>query len=55
MNPFYKGMTAGIIVGSTLALAVVPKENKSAKCIKRKTGKMLKTAGSVIDSIQSMM
>ncbi len=55
MNPFYKGMTAGIIVGSTLALTIVPKERKTAKSIKRNTGKMLKTAGSVIDSLQSMM
>ncbi len=55
MSPFCKGMTAGLIVGGTLAVALVPKKQKPAKCIKHSTGKILKGAGSVIDSLQSIL
>ena len=55
MTPFWKGMTAGLIVGSTLAISVMPKKNKTCSCMKNKTGKILKSAGNVIDSIQSML
>ena len=55
MKPFYKGMTAGLIVGTTLTIAFMPKKQKPCKCIKHNTGKILKGAGSVIDSIQSIL
>lgn len=55
MSPFCKGMTAGLIVGTTLTVALVPKKQKSCKCIKHSTGKILKGAGSVIDSLQSIL
>ncbi len=55
MSPFCKGMTAGLIVGTTLAVTLMPKKSKSCKCIKHNTGKILKSAGSVIDSLQSIL
>ena len=55
MTPFWKGMTAGLIVGTTLAVSLTPKKNKTCSCMKHKTGKLLKGAGSVIDSIQSIL
>ncbi len=55
MSPFCKGMTAGLIVGTTLTVALVPKKQKPVKCIKHSTGKILKGAGSVIDSLQSIL
>ena len=55
MSPFWKGMTAGIIVGSTIAISVAPKKSKPCKCIKHSTGKILRGAGNVIDSLQSLM
>lgn len=54
MKPFYKGMTAGLIVGTTLTVAFMPKK-KTCKCMKHSTGKILKGAGSVIDTIQSIL
>ena len=54
MTPFWKGMTAGLIVGTTLAVSLTPKK-KTCSCMKHKTGKLLKGAGSVIDSIQSIL
>ena len=55
MSPFWKGMTAGLIVGTTLAISMAPKKSKTCSCVKHKTGKLLKGAGSVIDSIQSIL
>ncbi len=55
MTPFWKGMTAGLIVGTTLAVSLTTKKNKTCSCMKHKTGKLLKGAGSVIDSIQSIL
>ena len=48
-------MAAGIIVGSTIAISVVPKKNHTCKCMKHSAGKILKGAGNVIDSLQSFM
>jgi len=55
MTPFWKGMTAGLIVGTTLAVSLAPKKSKACSCMKHKTGKILKGAGNVIDSIQSIL
>ncbi|MBQ7120021.1 MAG: hypothetical protein IJO09_07380 [Oscillospiraceae bacterium] len=55
MKPFCKGMTAGLIVGSTLAIALMPKKSKSCKVLKHGTGKILKSAGNVIDNLQSIL
>ncbi len=55
MSPFWKGMTAGVIVGSTIAISVMPKKEAKCKCIKHKTGKILKSAGNVIENLQSFM
>ncbi len=55
MTPFWKGMTAGLIVGGTVAAVAMPKKNKSCKCMKHSAGKILKSAGNVIDSLQSIL
>ena len=56
MSPFCKGMTAGLIVGSTLAIALMPKgKSKPCKALKHGTGKILKSAGNVIDNLQSIL
>lgn len=55
MTPFWRGMAAGLIVGGTLVYSVTPKKNKTCKCVKSSTGKILKGAGSVIDSLQSIL
>ena len=55
MKPFCKGMTAGLIVGSTLAIALMPKKSKPCKALKHGTGKVLKSAGTVIDNLQSIL
>ncbi len=54
MNPFCKGMAAGLIVGTTLTISFMPKK-KPTNCIKNSTGKILKSAGNVIDSLQSIL
>lgn len=48
-------MAAGVIVGSTIAISVMPKKETKCKCIKHKTGKILKSAGNVIENLQSFM
>ena len=55
MNPFCKGMAAGLIVGTTLTISFMPKKVKPSNCIKHSTGKILKSAGNVIDSLQSIL
>lgn len=53
-NPFCRGMAAGLLVGTGIALAIKPKHSKTCKCMKHTTGKILKNAGNVIDTIQGM-
>ncbi len=55
MSPFYKGMAAGLIIGGTLAISMIPKKSKPCKTLKHSTGRILKSAGNVIDNIQSML
>ncbi len=55
MKTFLKGMAAGLAVGATTAVVLMPKTHKSKKMMKTTTGRALKAVGTMIDNFQAMV
>lgn len=48
---FSTGIIAGAIIGATIGMLADPINDKQHKKIKRQTGNMFRTLGSVVDSV----
>ena len=53
-NNFTKGLIAGTIIGATVSMVVNPAEGKDRKVFRKKTGKILRTVGHVIEDMVDM-
>ena len=53
-NNFTKGLITGTIIGATVSMLVNPAEGRDRKVFKKKTGKVLRTVGQVIEDMVDM-
>lgn len=54
-NNFLKGVMAGAIMGAVVGIILDPmRSNKEVGNMKRKAGRMFKTAGSIIENLTDM-
>ncbi len=54
-NDFVKGIVAGAAVGAVMGMIFDPtRSSRDTNCLKKKAGKMVKTAGHILENIADM-
>ena len=54
-NNYFKGIMAGVIVGAVVGMILDPmRSDKNTHSIKRKAGKVFRTAGNIIENFTDM-
>ena len=54
MNNFFKGVAAGMTIGITATIMLMPKPSKK-RAIKSSAGKAIKAVGSLVENFQGLL
>ena len=54
-NDFFKGIVTGAVVGAAVGMIFDPtRSSRDTNCLKKKAGRMVKTAGHILENIADM-
>lgn len=54
MNGFYKGVAAGMVLGTAATMVLFPMSGKTNRTIRKNTGRAIRAVGGVIDNLQNL-